>query len=163
MEVYLFSEDKGGHLELADMEFLIEYGLIGLFLAAFLAATILPFSSEALLLLLIHQNGESVLPLLFASLGNILGSIVNYYLGRFGDNFLFYKIFRMQEATVRKAKQRFQKYGIYSLLFAWVPVVGDPLTVAAGVFRVYFLLFLILVSIGKIARYYFLIMAVTAM
>lgn len=143
------------------MEFLIQYGLPGLFLAAFLAATILPFSSEALLLLLVHQNEEWVLPLLFASLGNILGSIVNYYLGRFGEKFLFYRLFRMQEATVGKAKQRFQKYGIYSLLFAWVPVVGDPLTVAAGAFRVNIFVFVILVSVGKIARYSFLLFAMT--
>ncbi len=135
------------------MELLINFGLPGLFLAAFLAATILPFSSEILLLLLIQQSGEWILPFAAASAGNILGSVVNYYLGLYGKRLLFYKIFRMKKNTVHKATERFRKYGVYSLLFAWVPIVGDPLTVAAGAFKVRFLLFLVLVSVGKISRY----------
>jgi len=142
------------------MEFLLDYGLIGLFVAAFLAATILPFSSELLLVLLVNQSGEWLLPLIAASLGNILGSVVNYFLGFYGESFLFHKLFRMKEETVKKARGRFQKYGVYSLLFAWVPVAGDPLTVAAGVFRVNIWTFVILVGVGKITRYSFLVVAV---
>ena len=145
------------------MEFLADYGLIGLFLAAFFAATILPFSSEALLLLLIDQQGTWIIPLLFASSGNILGSMVNYFMGYYGDKLLFYKIFRMKESTVSRAKQRFQKYGVYSLLFAWVPVVGDPLTVAAGAFRIKFVVFILLVSLGKVGRYSFLVFALSVL
>jgi len=144
------------------MEFLIDYGLIGLFVAAFLAATILPFSSEFLLILLIYQADDWILPLIAASSGNILGSIVNYFLGVYGESFLFYKIFRLKEATVDRARHRFQKYGIYSLLFAWVPIVGDPLTVAAGAFRVNFLVFTALVGVGKTARYTFLVLALAS-
>ncbi len=140
------------------MDGLLTFGLIGLFLAAFLAATILPFSSEVLLFLLIQQSGNWVEPLVAASAGNILGSVLNYYLGYFGEHFLFYKLFRLNRKTVEKASIRFRKYGVYSLLFAWLPVVGDPLTVVAGAFKVRFLLFLILVSIGKIARYGVLIL-----
>lgn len=142
------------------MELLIDYGLMGLFVAAFLAATILPFSSEILLVLLVNQSGEWLLPLIVASLGNILGSVVNYLLGFYGESFLFHKLFRMKEVTVLKARRRFQKYGVYSLLFAWVPIVGDPLTVAAGAFRVNIWAFVILVGVGKIARYSFLVLAV---
>ncbi len=144
------------------MEFLIDYGLIGLFVAAFLAATILPFSSEVLLLVLVNQSGDWILPLLAATSGNVLGSILNYFLGFFGETFLFYKIFQMKETTVIKARKLFQKYGIYSLLFAWFPLVGDPLTVAAGAFRVNILVFIALVGIGKTARYAFLILALAA-
>jgi membrane protein YqaA with SNARE-associated domain len=144
------------------LEFLATYGLIGLFLAAFLAATILPFSSEALLILLIGQGGNWLFLLICASAGNILGSVVNYYLGIYGDKFIFYRVFRMKEQTVVKAKQRFQTYGVYSLLLAWVPVIGDPLTLAAGVFRVKFMIFILLVALGKIGRYAFLVFAYSA-
>ena len=134
------------------------YGLIGLFTSAFLAATILPFSSEVLLFLLIRQSGNWLEPLAAASAGNILGSVLNYYLGYFGEDFLFYKLFRLNRKTVEKASLRFRRYGVYSLLFAWVPVVGDPLTVVAGAFKVRLFLFLVLVSIGKIARYGILVL-----
>ncbi len=140
------------------MESLINFGVPGLFLAAFLAATILPFSSEVLLLLLIQQSGEWLLPFVAAATGNVLGSVVNYYLGLYGNRLLFYKIFRMKERTVNRATVRFRKYGIYSLLFAWVPIIGDPLTVAAGAFKIRFFLFLLLVSIGKTTRYVILIL-----
>ncbi len=135
------------------MESLIAYGVPGLFLASFLAATILPFSSEILLVWLIGQSGNWIEPFIAACAGNILGSVVNYYLGYFGERFLFYNLFRLSQKTVEKASLRFRKYGVYSLLFAWVPVVGDPLTVVAGAFKVRFALFLVLVSIGKIGRY----------
>lgn len=139
------------------MEVLLHFGLAGLFIASFLAATILPFSSEVLLLLLIRQSGEWVLPFVAASSGNILGSVVNYFMGLYGNRFLFYKLFRMKEESVKKATDRFRAYGIYSLLFAWVPIIGDPLTVAAGAFNVRFYLFIIFVSLGKIARYALLV------
>ena len=145
------------------MEFFTDYGLVGLFLSAFFAATILPFSSEALLVFLVEQRGDWLLPLLFASAGNVLGSVVNYYLGFYGDKFIFFKIFRMKESTVQKAKSRYRKYGVFSLLLAWLPIVGDPITVAAGAFRVNIFLFALLVSVGKIARYSFLILALSAL
>jgi len=135
------------------LELFSQYGYIGLFLAAFLAATILPFSSEALLLLLIHQTGEWMVPVLAASAGNILGSVVNYWLGYRGSRLLLHKWLRLDDKTIDKAERNFNRYGVYSLLLAWLPVVGDPLTVAAGLFKTRFSLFLLLVSIGKTGRY----------
>ena len=135
------------------MELLSHYGLIGLFSAAFLAATILPFSSEALLLLLIHQRGDWVWPVVAASFGNILGSVVNYVLGYTGSRWLLVKWLRLDDRTIDRAERHFNRYGVYSLLFAWLPVVGDPLTVVAGLFKTRFSLFLILVSLGKVGRY----------
>ncbi len=139
------------------MEFLLHWGPVGLFIASFLAATILPFSSEILLIGLMRQSGEWALPLVAAGSGNILGSVVNYYLGVYGERFLFYKFLHLSEETIWKTSTRFRKYGVYSLLFAWVPIIGDPLTVVAGAFKVRFILFFVLVSIGKLARYSILI------
>jgi len=135
------------------LDLFAQYGYIGLFLAAFLAATILPFSSEALLLFLIHQTGHWPLLVLIASLGNILGSVVNYWMGYSGSRLLLHKWLRLDDKTVERAERHFTSYGKYSLLFAWLPVVGDPLTVAAGLFKMPFALFLVLVSIGKAGRY----------
>ncbi len=135
------------------MELLSHYGILGLFLAAFLAATILPFSSEALLLLVVRQTGDWVLPVVAASVGNILGSLVNYWLGLKGNKILLHQWLRIDEKTLHKAKRNFNRYGVYSLLFAWLPVVGDPLTVVAGLLKTRFSLFLLLVSLGKAGRY----------
>ena len=135
------------------MEFLATYGLPGLFVAAFLAATILPLSSEALLLLLIAHSEQIFVPVLIASIGNVLGSQFNYFLGYKGDYLLLKRLLRLSDNQIANARHRFQKYGTPSLLLAWLPVVGDPLTVVAGLFRVHFLLFTLLVAIGKSGRY----------
>jgi membrane protein YqaA with SNARE-associated domain len=135
------------------MEFLATYGLFGLFVAAFLAATILPLSSEALLLIIIAHSDQFIIPVLVASIGNVLGSQFNYFLGYKGDYLLLKRVLRLSDEQITKARYRFQKYGAPSLLLAWLPVVGDPLTVVAGLFRVHFLLFTLLVAIGKSSRY----------
>jgi len=134
-------------------------GYIGLFFSSFLAATIIPFSSEAMLLLSIEHFGNWPLPLFVASTGNILGSMVNYGLGYKGKNLILNRWMRMDDTAIEKAASMYNRYGLFSLLFAWVPVVGDPLTVAAGIFRTNYFLFLLLVSIGKTGRYFFIIYA----
>ena len=100
-------------------------------------------------------KGNYVLWLLWlsATLGNVLGSCVNYWLGTQVLRFKNRKWFPVSEKSIKKAETQFNKYGIYSLLFAWLPVVGDPLTVVGGIFRVKFSVFLILVALGKGARY----------
>ena len=135
------------------MEFLAEYGLIGLFIAAFIAATILPLSSEALLLVIIASTDQIMIPVLVASAGNISGSFLNYFLGWKGNRLVLNKLFRLTENEIEKASQRFIKYGSFSMLFAWVPIIGDPLTVVAGLFKMNIWIFTILVSIGKFSRY----------
>ena len=79
--------------------------------------------------------------------------LVNYGLGAFGGRLILHKFWRMKEPEIQKAEKRFQKFGVFSLLFAWVPVIGDPLTVAAGVLHINFTAFLLLVSLGKLLRY----------
>ena len=135
------------------MEAFAEYSYFGLFLASFLAATLLPFSSEVLLGVLLNQGFNPCFVLFAATSGNVLGAVVNYGLGAFGGRLILHKFWRMKEPEIQKAEKRFQKFGVFSLLFAWVPVVGEPLAVAAGVLHINFTVFLLLVSLGKLLRY----------
>ena len=127
---------------------------LSLFTISFLAATILPFSSELTLAgLIATSNYDNLLLLIVASFGNTLGSVVNWALGFYSRNLTTKKWFPFKDKQIEKSSQWFSKFGKWSLLFAWVPVIGDPLTLVAGLLRVRFLEFLILVMIGKISRY----------
>ncbi len=127
---------------------------LSLFAISFLAATILPFSSELTLAGLIStSNYDNLLLLIVASFGNVLGSAVNWALGFYSRNFTTKKWFPFKEIQIEKSSKWFTKFGKWSLLFAWVPFVGDPLTLVAGLLRVRFLDFIILVAIGKVSRY----------
>ena len=129
-----------------------------LFIISFLAATILPLSSELVLsTMLLTDSFDKYLLLVVASFGNILGSSVNWYLGKKILIFKDKKWFPANERQIAKGEIYFKKYGIWSLLLAWVPIIGDPLTILAGILRVKFFTFLLLVSISKISRYIFLI------
>ena len=127
---------------------------LSLFFSAFIAATLLPSSSELVMTAMI-ASGDYLLWLLWlsATVGNVLGSCVNYWLGTQVMRFKDCKWFPVSQKSIDKAEQQFNKYGIYSLLFAWLPIVGDPLTVVGGIFRVQFSIFLLLVTLGKGARY----------
>jgi membrane protein YqaA with SNARE-associated domain len=125
-----------------------------LFFISFLAATILPFSSELTLAGLIStSNYDNLLLLVFASFGNVLGSVFNWGLGFYARNLTIKKWFPFKETQIERSSKWFSKFGKWSLLFAWVPIVGDPLTFVAGLLRVRFLDFIILVAIGKVSRY----------
>ena len=132
--------------------------LTALFALSFSAATLLPGGSEAALLALVTLGNHSVLTLLIvASLGNILGSVLNYWLGRVALRYQDRKWFPANAAMLEKSQGWFGKWGQWAVLLAWVPVIGDPITVAAGVMRMGFIRFLILVSISKISRYMLLL------
>lgn len=126
---------------------------LSLFFTAFIAATFFPLSSEALLLMLLQQGHAPWLLWLLATSGNSLGSCVNWWLGRQCLHWQQRRWFPVSPTQLAKAQLHFQRYGIYSLLFAWLPLVGDPLTLFAGVMRVNFWRFLLLVTIGKALRY----------
>ena len=135
-------------------------GYVGLFLSALLAATVLPFSSEAVLVGLMAARDYDMIWLWFlASLGNVLGAAVNWGLGRFCLRWQDRRWFPVDKEKLDRAGRWFSRYGVWSLLLAWVPFIGDPLTFAAGVLRVNFWLFLLLVSIGKAGRYAVVILA----
>jgi membrane protein YqaA with SNARE-associated domain len=126
----------------------------GLFASAFLAATILPAQSEAGLAALLSMGELSIFWLItIASIGNILGAVVNWFLGRHLEKLKSRKWFPVNEIQITHATRWFQKFGVWSLLLSWVPLIGDPVTLAAGFFGVRLGLFLTLVSIAKIGRY----------
>ena len=128
---------------------------LSLFAISFFAATILPFSSELTLAgLIATSNYDNLVLLVVASFGNVLGSVVNWALGLYTRNLTTKKWFPFKDKQIKKSSQWFSKFGKWSLLFAWVPVIGDSLTLVAGLLRVKFIEFLILVSIGKVSRYF---------
>ena len=127
---------------------------LSLFIISFLAATILPFSSELTLAgLVATSNYDNLLLLIVASLGNVLGSVINWILGFYSRKLSKKKWFPFKDEQIEKSSKWFNKFGRWSLLFSWVPIIGDPLTLAAGLLRVKFVEFLILVTIGKVSRY----------
>ncbi|WOJ92796.1 YqaA family protein [Congregibacter variabilis] len=129
-----------------------------LFGSAFLAATILPFYSEIVLVLALQEGNDPVMLLLTATLGNTLGSVVNWVIGRQLLKFQDKRWFYFSPAQIARAQRWFQRRGIWSLLFAWLPIGGDALTLIAGVMNVRLGTFLILVGIGKALRYGFVLL-----
>jgi membrane protein YqaA with SNARE-associated domain len=127
---------------------------LSLFLTSFASATLLPGGSEALFLYLLSLHLNPFLLLLIATLGNTLGAFVNYLLGKYATDFALRKNY-MSEKHLQKASTLFEKYGAWSLLFSWLPIIGDPLTFVAGVVRYEWWKFIIIVGFAKLARYIF--------
>jgi membrane protein YqaA with SNARE-associated domain len=127
----------------------VEY--LALFLTALAAATLLPMGSEILLIGLLSQEKLPLLLWAVATLGNTLGSVINYALGYWASNYIKNKY--AKNASWEKAQHLYNRYGLWSLLFAWLPIIGDPITLVAGLARTHFGWFLLLVFIGKGARY----------
>ena len=126
----------------------------GLFTVAFIAATVLPMQSEAALAGLLLSNSFSPIVLIaVASAGNVLGSVVDWLLGRGIDKFRDRKWFPASQTQLDRAASWYHRYGKWTLLLSWAPIIGDPLTVVAGALREPLLSFVILVAIAKIARY----------
>ena len=127
---------------------------VGLFFAALLAATLIPAQSESVLVgLLLSKQFVPWLLVAVATLGNTLGSVLNWWLGRSLQRFQHKRWFPVSEAALHKAQTHFQRYGYWSLLLSWLPIVGDPLTMIAGVLRVPLLPFVLLVGAAKLTRY----------
>lgn len=128
--------------------------LSGLFLIALGAASLLPMASEPVLVaMLLASEIEPWLLVLVASIGNTLGSVINYVLGRMVERFRGRPWFPASEAALDRAQAWYRRWGRWSLLLSWAPVVGDPLTVVAGVMREPLWSFVLLVAIAKTGRY----------
>jgi membrane protein YqaA with SNARE-associated domain len=140
------------------MTALAAYG--GMFLSAFLAATILPFQSEVVLVGLQLDGWPWGWLVLVATVGNVLGAVVNWLLGRAVERFKDRKWFPVDARAYERAEAWYRRWGIWSLLLAWTPWLGDPLTVVAGVLRAPLGPFLVLVTLGKAARYVLLAVGV---
>ena len=127
---------------------------LSIFAVSFMVATIVPFGSEvyfATLLSLGKYNNFFLL--VAASVGNVLGSVFNWVCGYYVNFFIKKSWFPIKEDKIEKGTELFNKYGKWSLLLAWVPFIGDPITFVAGTLRFSFVPFIILVSIGKVGRY----------
>lgn len=128
--------------------------LAGLFAIAFVAATILPAQSEAALVgLLVLGEQSAVLLVIVATIGNVLGSVVNWLLGRWIEHYRHRRWFPVSEQALDRATGWYRRWGRWSLLFSWAPIGGDALTVAAGVLREPLWSFLLFVTIAKAGRY----------
>lgn len=136
---------------------LLVTGYIGLFVSCFLSATLLPMSSEAVFLYMIFEKYDLWVCLLLATLGNTLGGLTNYLVGRLGNPQWLQKI-GVKEDRIQSFELRIQKYGYWLAFFSWVPFIGDPLTAALGFFRVPWVPVLLLTTLGKFLRYLALIL-----
>ena len=126
----------------------------GLFTAAFAAATLIPAQSEAVLVgLLVKGSASPGMLLAVATLANVLGSLLNWLLGRMVERLGHKRWFPVSEQQLERAQQRYHRYGRWSLLLSWVPIIGDPLTVVAGTLREPLWSFLLLVTLAKGGRY----------
>lgn len=128
-------------------------GLPTLFLLSFLAATILPIGSEWLLVILIIQGLSPTNVVITASIGNFLGACTTYLIGICGSDFFIRSVLRISDEQLDRSRKVYEKYGTWSLLLSWLPVVGDPLCLLAGLFRIGVGRFSLLVFVGKFSRY----------
>jgi membrane protein YqaA with SNARE-associated domain len=127
-------------------------GYIGLALSSFLSATILPFASEGVLILMLQTGFDPVGCLITASLSNTVGSFVTYYIGRLGAP-KWAQRFKMKPERLEKVQFFIQRYGFWAGLIAWVPIIGDTVTLALGFFRVSFIPTALAIATGKTLRY----------
>ncbi|OHB33830.1 MAG: hypothetical protein A2X84_10595 [Desulfuromonadaceae bacterium GWC2_58_13] len=134
-------------------ELLVSHGYPALFLLSFLAATLLPLGSEWLLVVLLLKGFDPTLSVSLAALGNTLGAMTTYAIGLWGGSFLIGRVLRIDEKARNRAERVYVRYGRWSLLLSWLPVVGDPLCLVGGVLRVGLVPFVALVGVGKLARY----------
>jgi membrane protein YqaA with SNARE-associated domain len=126
---------------------------LGLFFSALAAATIVPMQSEAVLVGLLMADYSPWLLVAVASIGNVLGSILNWLLGRWLERFRDRRWFPASPENLERAQRWYHRYGKWSLLLSWAPFIGDPITVIAGVLREPLRVFVPLVALAKVARY----------
>lgn len=127
-----------------------EWSLPGLFLSAFISSTLLPGGSEALLAWMVSERGEWALPVLVATVGNVLGSMLTFVMGSWLQR--RYPL-RILSEKHQRAQQRLERFGPAALLLAWLPIIGDPLCLAAGWLRFNWAHSLLLITLGKGLRY----------
>ena len=134
-------------------DFLMGHGLPALFLLSFLASTLVPIGSEWLLAVLLLQGTDPAAAVTTATVGNWLGAVTTWAIGVWGGPYLIRRVLRVSPANEAQAERFYNRYGSWSLLLSWLPVIGDPLCLVGGLLRVGFLRFSLLVFTGKLARY----------
>lgn len=134
-------------------ETIANYGYPALFLLSFLAATLFPIGSEWLLVAMLVQRHDPLMVVTVATAGNYLGACTSYVAGLYGGEFIAGKVLKIGDKERLRAEQLFARYGSWSLLFTWLPVIGDPLCLVGGLMKIRFVRFSILVATGKLGRY----------
>ena len=130
-----------------------ELGYLGVFIAGFLAATILPFSSEGLLAVALLNGFDPIICLIIITSGNWIGSITTYGIGYLGKFDWIENYFKISREKIEKTKSYLIKYGTLLALFAWVPIIGDVFALTLGYFKINFILTALFMLIGKFFRY----------
>ena len=143
------------------ISFLTQYGYWGMLLAAFLAGSFFPFSSEAVMTALSLAGLNVWLLMLYSTLGNTLGGLFNYGVGRLGSDEWVYRLFKLKEERLEKTKRWVNAYGAYMGLLSWLPVFGSVITVALGILHIHFGKTLLMTFLGKFLRYLVLTIILT--
>ncbi|MCK4927451.1 MAG: DedA family protein, partial [Candidatus Aenigmarchaeota archaeon] len=133
------------------------YIYISLFFTSFLASTVLPLGSEAYVAYVAGIGHSPVLIILIASIGNFLGSLTTYYVGLMGEKTILSRYINEKDKKISKARNLFNRYGTPILFFSWLPIIGDVLTLFAGMARTNLSKFTLFVFSGKLARYVFIV------
>lgn len=131
----------------------LSLGYIGIFLAAFIASTLLPAPSELILIVAFENNFNMYLVILIATIGNVLGSLTNYYIGYFSNSEKLINRFNLNQNKIDRWSQKSEKYGYWLGLLAWLPFIGDPLMAIVGFLKVKTLPLTITITLGKLTRY----------
>ncbi len=137
--------------------FLIDYGYWGMFLSAFLAGSVLPFSSEAVMLGLLAAGVDPVPLIIYGSIGNVMGGMVNYGLGRLGKLEWLKKYFHLKQSSIDRAYKFMGGHGAWMGFFAFLPILGSAITVVLGLTRANLPLSVFSITLGKVIRYALLI------
>lgn len=131
----------------------ISLGYIGIFLAAFIASTLLPAPSELIILVAYENDFNVYLVILVATIGNVLGSLTNYYIGYFSSSQKLITKFNLNQSKINYWSKKSDKYGYWLGLLAWLPIIGDPLMAIVGFLRVNIIPLTAMIIIGKLSRY----------
>jgi membrane protein YqaA with SNARE-associated domain len=131
----------------------LEWGYMGLFIASFLSATVVPFSSEVVLAVFLKKGGDPILSIGIATLGNTMGGMTSYWIGHLAKWEWIERYLRVSKEKVMEWQPKVSRYGSLFAIFSFVPIIGDAIPLALGFFRSNVWLTLILMTIGKLLRY----------
>ena len=135
------------------MEFAYEWGYLGLFIISFLAATVFPLSPEVLMVLLYTQGYSAIGLIIVATISGYLGSLTYYFAAIGGRNLALNRWIKIEPEKLAKTQVRFERWGSIILFFSWLPIVGEPLIIAAGLLKVRFAVFSFWVIFGRLVRF----------
>ena len=142
-------------------QFIIEYGVLGFFFATFLAGSFIPFSSEVVMVALITAGVDPISLFIWGTIGNTLGSVFNYWLGRMGNPRWIEKWARVTPEQLDKGLHYVERYGFWAGFLAWIPLLGSVITVSLGLMRARFSLTILNIFLGKAVRYAIIMLAMT--